>query len=148
LRGRDEGDRVSQASVRRLQVIRGGAPSIHPEPQTFVADELGGANGFSNGHLLGRGEPQLVLVEEQRSCRRRRPRGPALATRFTLPRRTPVCQDVAMQLPLESRALWPRFCKPRMPRCATRALGATQDAPPLQRECTRRCMPCLTLRFT
>ena len=47
-----------------LQVIIANAATIHPEAQTFVANELDGADGLINGLLLGLIDSQLVVVDE------------------------------------------------------------------------------------
>jgi hypothetical protein len=47
-----------------LQVIVAHAAPVHPAPETLIADELDGPDGFVNGVALGLIHPQLVLVEE------------------------------------------------------------------------------------
>ena len=56
---RTEGLQVILTDASRCApVLRGG---IHPEPDSFVPDELHGADGFINGALLGLIHPQLVF---------------------------------------------------------------------------------------
>ncbi len=67
LRVEASGERVvvRQAGAEDLQVIGAHTPPIHPQAHGFVADELGGADGFVNRRGLGAGEAQLVLIDEQ-----------------------------------------------------------------------------------
>src|SRR5262249_14040168 len=69
--GCDEGHLVGQATAGELQVGGADPPSVHPEPQTPIAEELGDADGLVEGRALSRAHPEFVVVEEHLACRLR-----------------------------------------------------------------------------
>jgi hypothetical protein len=58
---------VGQLRTERLQVVLTHAAPIHPEPDSFVADELHGADGFVNRRLLGMVGSEFVF-QNQHEC--------------------------------------------------------------------------------
>jgi hypothetical protein len=54
---------MREAGAEDLQVVGCHTTTIHPQPQGFVADELGGADPLINRRGLGTGEVQLILIQ-------------------------------------------------------------------------------------